>query len=245
MMASRDFDTILLLTGPIEAAALAGILSVRAPQLDIRHIESRAALDALDVETLAGARLIGYFTDVIVPQHILDAIGYGSYNFHPGSPDYPGWGPAHFAIYDQAPAFGVTAHVMHARVDSGPIIGSETFAVPPGTSVQRLEQFAFVALVRLFSDLAEALVLGAPLAELPIAWSGQTCTRRGIRAMRDVNAALSKNDLERRIAAFGEDQTGDGLFVTLHGHRFRYVAADNDRVVEPAHPAPPRIARRA
>lgn len=245
MTAPRSFDTILLLTGPIEAAALAGVLSVRDPRLDIRHVETLVELEALDSATLAGARLIAYFTDVIVPQAVLDAVGFGSYNFHPGPPNYPGWGPAHFAVYDRAVAFGVTAHVMHRNVDTGPIVGTDLFAIPPGTSVARLEQLAFVALVRLFSNLAELLVAAAPLAVLPIFWSGRKCTRRGHRDMRELSPAISKDDLDRRIAAFAEDQTGDGPFVTLHGHRFRYAAPDVETAAAPKPFAIKQFARRA
>lgn len=244
MTCARAFDTILLLTGPIEAAALAGVLSVRDPRIDIRHIETLAELNELDAATLAGARLIGYFTDVIVPQAVLDAVGFGAYNFHPGPPNYPGWGPAHFAVYDQAATFGVTAHVMQARVDSGPIVGVDLFAVPPGTSAPRLEQLAFVALVRMFSQLAEALIAAAPLTILPVTWSGRTCTRAGHRAMRDLPASVSKPDLDRRIAAFAQDETGDGVFITLHGHRFRYVAPVGE-MIEPEQQVVHRVVRRA
>jgi methionyl-tRNA formyltransferase len=224
MVAAGVFDTIILLTGSIEAAALAGVLGIRAPSIDIRHVETLAELEALDAATLARARLIAFSTEVIVPQTILDAVGYGAYNFHPGPPNYPGWGAGHFAVYEQAGVFGATVHVMHARVDSGPIVGVELFAIPDGTSVARLDQLAFAALARIFWNLAQPLTCAAPLEVLPVAWSGRKSTRRRHQAIRDVPITVSKDDLKCRIEAFGKDDTGDGLFVTLHGHRFRYVA---------------------
>jgi methionyl-tRNA formyltransferase len=224
MVAADVFDTIVLLTGSIEAAALAGVLGIRDPSIDIRHVETLAELESLGAATLARARLVAFSTDVIVPQAILDAVGYGAYNFHPGPPNYPGWGPAHFAIYEQAGVFGVTAHVMHKDVDSGPIVGVELFVIPDGTSVARLDQLAFAALARVFWNLARPLTCAAPLEVLPVAWSGRKCTRRRHQAIRDVPVTVSKNDLERRIEAFGKDDADGGLVVTLHGHRFRYVA---------------------
>lgn len=239
-------DTIVLLTGPIEAAALAGVLRIRNPRIDVRHAATLAELESLTGDELARARLIAFSTDIIVPPRILDALGFGAYNFHLGPPDYPGWCPAPFAVYDGAATFGVTAHSMLASVDSGPIVGVELFAVPPGTTVAWLEQMAFVVLARLFWTLAEPLTQSAALAELPLSWSGAKSTRQLYQNLRDVPATVSKNELDRRVAVFAGGETGADLYITLHGHRFAYVAPENETTADvPALPAIERVARRA
>jgi methionyl-tRNA formyltransferase len=246
MNARPAFDTIILLTGAIEAAALAGVLGIRDPRLDVRHVASLQELDALAPAELARARLIAFSTDVIVPPRILDALGYGAYNFHPGPPNYPGWGSAHFATYDRAATFGVTAHVMVEKVDAGPIIGVELFCIPPDTTALRLEQLAFVALARIFWNLAQALTQSEAPAVLPAAWSGRKTTRRLYEELRAVPPSVAKDDLDRRVAAFGRSDAGDGLTVTLHGHKFRYVAPDADPQAEERQMlAVERFARRA
>jgi hypothetical protein len=224
MTMSADFNTIILLTGRIEAAALSGVLGVRNPLLDIRHVETQDDLDAIGRTVLARARLISFMTDLIVPPSILDALGYGAYNFHPGPPTYPGWGPAHFAVYDRAELFGVTAHEMIARVDAGTIVDAIMFPVAPGTPVPGLEQMAFVALAQMFSNLAPKLTGPEPLAALPIEWRGPKRTQRQYRELQNVPATIAKDDLDRRVAAFGPAYIGDGLTITLFGHQFRYVA---------------------
>ena len=192
------------------------------------------------------ARLIAFATDVIVPRRILDRLGFGAYNFHPGPPSYPGWGPAHFAIYDGAATFGVTAHVMVDRVDAWPIVGVDMFCIPPGATVARLEQLAFAALARSFWNLAPALTQDAPLATQPIAWSGTKSTRRRHQAMRTVPVTVTKDDLDRRVTAFGAPDSGDELCITLHGHRFRYVAPEAEAPQEePELLAIEKFARRA
>ncbi len=225
-------DSIILLTGPIEAAALAGVLGLRNSTIDIRHVATLDELEALSPADLARSRLVAFSTTVIVPGPILDALGYGAYNFHPGPPDYPGWCPAPMAIYDRAATFGVTAHVMLDRVDSGPIVGVEIFCVPAGTTVAKLEQMAFVALARLFWNLAQSLTGREPLATQPIAWSGVKSTRRLYQDLREATASISKDDLDRRVAVFGDAGTGDDLTITLHGHRFRYVAPEKQIAAE-------------
>jgi len=182
------FDTIILLTGPGEQAALSALLLGHNPGLSIRAIGTREALDALAPELLARARLIGFATPVVVPARILGALGYGAYNFHPGPPEYPGWMPSHFAIHDRVSCFGATAHIMIDKVDAGAIVGVERFTVPPDASVQAIEELAYLHLARLLWKLAGGLATQSePLCQLAVVWSGRKTTRRMYEAMCDIS----------------------------------------------------------
>lgn len=220
------FDTIILLTGPTEHPVLDEVLRRDNSHLTIRPATTLAELDAIKPHLLRRARLIGFATNVVVPARILDALGYGAYNFHPGPPNYPGRTPAHFAIYDRATEFGVTAHAMTELVDAGPIVGVELFAIPPDTDVVKLGKLAYTHMARLFWRLARDMATRAgPLPELPIRWCGQKSSTQLYARMCDIPAAISKDDLDRRIAAFGSGHFGIDPTVTLHGHRFHYVRA--------------------
>jgi methionyl-tRNA formyltransferase len=180
------FDTVILLSSALERAVFMTVLSEHNPSLTVIPVETLADLNALEPDTLAGARLLAFVTGVIVPADVLDRLGYGAYNFHPGPPSYPGFAPAHFAFDERALEFGATAHVMTARVDEGPIVGVEMFSIPPGTSVASLEGMAYARLSYLFWSLANQLATcGKPLAPLPLSWSGKKTTRRDYAAMRD------------------------------------------------------------
>jgi methionyl-tRNA formyltransferase len=158
----------------------------------------------------------------VVPGAVLDALGHGAYNFHPGPPDYPGWAPAHFALYDGATTFGATAHVMARQVDSGPIVGVEPFVIPGGVDVRGLEQLAFVRLARLFWRMARDIAREAgPLPPLPISWSGTRSTRRMYADMCRIPGDVEASELARRIRAFHDDFRGIPLTVSLHGVRFQ------------------------
>jgi len=230
---ARMFDTIVLLTGPAEEAALTSVLRQHNPRLDVQAAKSLDELEAFGPSVLARARLLAFVTPVVVPARILAALGFGAYNFHPGPPHYPGWVPAHFAIYDRAGYFGATAHAMIERVDAGPIVGFKMFPIPPNTSVLRLQEMAFVELARLFWSLAPALATQSePLAELPMKWSGTRSTRRSYAAMCEISADISKDELERRIEVFGAGHYGLDLTVTLHGRAFRYAAPPAQNKIE-------------
>lgn len=229
------FDTVILLTGSAEQEPLASVLKQHNPQLAVLPARTLGDLEAVEQRLLPRARLIAFVTSVLVPNRILSRLGYGAYNFHPGPPNYPGWMPSHFATYDKTTDFGVTAHAITQRVDAGPIVGVDLFAVPPHTSVLELEKMAFVALARLFWGLAPQLATqGAPLPEMPMQWRGRRTTRKTYAQMCEILPDISKKELDRRVPVFGAGHCGVDLTVTLHGYRFRYVPADAEKTESPS-----------
>jgi methionyl-tRNA formyltransferase len=198
-------DTIILLTSAIERPIFTSVLRAHNPRLTIMPVATLAELNALKSDVLARARLIAYTTGIIVPANVLDQLGYGAYNFHPGPPNYPGWAPAHFAFYRRATEFGATAHAMVARVDEGPIVGVEMFPIPPEASVASLEGMTYARLSYLFWSLAQPLACcSEPLTQLPVRWSGTKTTRHDFAAIRGIALNISRNELDRRIEAFND-----------------------------------------
>jgi hypothetical protein len=128
----RAPSTLLLLTGRAEAAALAPSLARHNPACRIVPVADLGGIDSvLDEGDGTRARLVAFCTAVVVPPRILARIGCGAYNFHPGPPTYPGRFPSCWGSYEDARRFGATLHAMAARVDEGPIIAVEWFAVEP------------------------------------------------------------------------------------------------------------------
>ena len=188
-------DTIILLTGEVEYPLLASVLRSHNPYLTLRAVATLADVAALEPQVLRRARLIAFATDVVVTPSVLDQLGYGAYNFHPGPPHFPGWRPAHFAIHHRAAEFGATAHVMLERVDAGPIVGVELFRIPDGTTVEGLEELAYAQLARLFCQLAKPLAMEiGPLPELAVRWSGKKTSRRALAALSETTD-LGMNDV--------------------------------------------------
>ncbi len=220
------FDIVILLTGAAERAVLPSVLLGHNPRLTVLPVETSAELAALSPDLLRRGRLVGYVTPVIVPQRILAQLGYGAFNFHPGPPSYPGWAPAHFALYHQATEFGATAHVMIERVDAGPIIEVAMFAIPADISVLGLEGMAYARLAQLFWRMAKWLALNPePPPALPLQWGERKYFRSTYRAMCEISLDLPRDEFDRRLRIFGANHFGISLTITLHGVEFRAVAA--------------------
>jgi methionyl-tRNA formyltransferase len=221
---SAMFDTIILLSGAAELATLPLVLLGHHPGLSVIPVQTPADLAALDAAVLRRARLIAFATPVIVPVNILAELGYGAFNFHPGPPSYPGWAPAHFALYNRATEFGATAHAMIEQVDAGPIIGVALFPIPADITVFGLEGLAYAHLARLFWHMAGSLAIDAALpSTLPLTWGSKKYSRRTYREICQIPVDIPKDELERRLKVFGGNHFGVSPTIHLHGVEFRAV----------------------
>ncbi|MBI1246172.1 MAG: methionyl-tRNA formyltransferase [Alphaproteobacteria bacterium] len=211
---------IILLTGEREGPHLAEHLRLHSPELNVRHVSTREALDAAFVVPGAGRRLISFTTNIIVPGRYIAACEFGAYNFHPGPPSYPGVYPESFAVWEKAARFGATAHEMAKKVDSGPIVATEWFDISPEWGRMHVATLAFQALVRIFQALAPRLACDdTRLAPSGERWTGPTRYRAEFEKMCSVTPDISAADFRRRYRAFGEGPFKD-FNVTLHGYKF-------------------------
>jgi methionyl-tRNA formyltransferase len=218
------FDTVILLAGQAEQVVMPPVLRGHNPDLAVISVAYSADLAALDSDLLERARLIAFVTPEIVSKRILAKLGYGAINFHPGPPDYPGWAPSHFALYERATEFGVTVHIMVEQVDAGPIIDVARFPVPRDISVLGLEGLAYAHLAQQFWRMAKSLATDPKLPPvLAIEWGSRKYSRRAYRAMCDIPLDIPKDELDRRLKVFGGNHFGISPTINLHGIEFRAV----------------------
>ena len=52
-----------------------------------------------------------------------------SFNFHPGPPEYPGFGCYNFALLDKVSQYGSTVHIINDKFDNGKILNVSKFRV--------------------------------------------------------------------------------------------------------------------
>ena len=201
---SPGISRIILLTGPGEAPFLAQVLTAYNPALEIVVASDAVGLASACTAGGPGTRLLSFCSPVIVPAALLAALPGPSYNFHPGPPERPGRYPSVFALYENAGAFGVTAHEMMARVDSGPIVGAAWFAVKAGWGLAELEEQTLIQLFTLFKDLAPHLAVNpAPIAHQGIVWRGPKTSKADCDALCATHADMSEAEVDRRRRACG------------------------------------------
>ena len=219
--------TVLLLTSKFYAKNLIDVLVEKSPETAVIFVEHPNEILQFGGEFLSGCRMISFGSRFYVKPEVLDLISYKSYNFHPGPTNYPGWAPFNFALYDKSPDFGVTLHEMTADIDTGPIVGSKTFDIPAGCDVQRLMDLTTEAMYQLFDELSLDIAKGElPLPSIDLKWSGHIWTKKDFEQICRLNLDLSKEELEKRLHAFG---SSDGINLPhLVIDKSRYFVAEPD-----------------
>lgn len=122
-------------------------------------------------------------------------------NFHPAPPEYPGIGCVNFALYEEAPQYGVTCHYMSARVDTGAIVAVRRFPLLSTDSVATLLARAYDHQLVLFYEILTQVLEGEPLPMSEERWTRKPFRRTEFNALRRVSVSMDRGEIRRRIRA--------------------------------------------
>ncbi len=207
-----DDSSLIFLMKPLEAGFFTKSVHDIDPTVRIVAAASREELIEVADKAPANTRLIAFSTNVVVPAEILKKLDYNCINFHPGPPTRPGYRPTGFALYEGDREYGVTAHYMLEKVDSGAIVGARLFSLTQDAILVDIVKQAYLELARLFiallPDLARSTV---PLQPNGMEWTGKTSTRSDYEAIRRIPRDLPEHELVERFRCF------DGIYTPLDG----------------------------
>ena len=222
-------STILLLTSKFYAQRLIEMSVNKCPGIAVIYVEHPNELVHLGNEFLETARLISFGSRFYVKSEILNLVRYGSYNFHPGPPHYPGWAPFNFALYDRASIYGVTVHGMTSDIDAGDIVGTKKFEIPEVCDVQLLMDLTTKAMYDLYSDLiVDFAEKQTPLKAIGEDWSGHIWTKKDFENMCHIPLDVSEEELNRRIHAFGSSDGINLPYILLGNHKFMIAEPEDN-----------------
>ncbi|MFV3128708.1 formyltransferase family protein [Niveispirillum sp. KHB5.9] len=213
------FDRLLLATVPDLLPALLPLLPGVQPVDSLDRLRA-----ALDHDPGSSVRLVCIGFGRVVPPDLLARCRAGAINIHPGPHLYPGSAAAHLALYEGAEWFGVTAHLMSAAVDAGPILAEAIFPIPPDTGHRGLDELTWSALLSLLHQLAPAIRGDTPWPRPPgLSWWGHANRRADIIALARITDNMVESEVLRRWRAF-HDGPDSALTIQEHGQVRPYQA---------------------
>ena len=148
-----------------------------------------------------GDLLISFVSSWILPQSLLENAGLAAINFHPGSPEYPGTGCTNFAFYNNETEYGVTAHYMKAKVDSGNIIAVKRFPLKTEDTVYEVTQHCYQLLEEMFYEIMDCILHSKPLPASSEQWKRKPYTRKQLDDLCEIKPGMTEEEIERRIKA--------------------------------------------
>lgn len=207
---AKNEPTLFLLMKQMEADFFIGFTGKLAPTVRTQLVENLDALAEAIPTARPHTRLFAFSTSVIVPPEILRRIGYNAVNFHPGPPEYPGYRPTGFALYEGAKTYGVTAHYMTDRVDEGPIVGVDRFPIAPNAILIDVVKDSYQRLAKLaLAKLPALLRVDEPIPHLNEKWATRKTTKAQYDTMRRIPPDMPMDEVEKRFRCF------DGIYSPL------------------------------
>ena len=154
-----------------------------------------------EIRNWQGDYLLSYLCLWVVPTSAIEMAKYAAINFHPASPAYPGLGCNNYALYDNAPEYGVTCHHMAAKVDTGKIIAVKRFPVFPTDDVSSLLHRSYEFQLVLFYEIVSKILTDRPLPESTEQWTGRHHSREEFNTLGVIKPEMSDDEIARRVRA--------------------------------------------
>ena len=165
--------------------------------------------------------LISYLSPWIIPEEVLRKTKLWNVNFHPGPPEYPGTGCFNFAVYNNERSYGVTAHLMEKKVDTGKIIGIKRFPLSKLDSVHDLTIKSYSHLIGLFFETMDFILKNNNLPGCSETWRRKPYTRRELERLCKIEPDMAEVEIRRRVKAATYPNM-PGPYVELFGHKFEH-----------------------
>jgi methionyl-tRNA formyltransferase len=216
----KMLKNIICLSSDFIAQQVVDLLKGMDDRLSYFIVENLKSLEQYDANFLSETRLISVLSTTIVPKKILDCLGYGGINFHPGPPSYPGWAPYNFALYDEVEIYGTTAHYMEEKVDAGNIIGINYFPIKKEIDFDQLFMASTEGLSQLIREMSSHLISEKDLPSLPIQWGGKKFTKKLFKQYCEITENISEKELSKRIKAFGHGLETSKIFINSDDGNF-------------------------
>lgn len=165
--------------------------------------------------------LISYISPWIVPKSILRRTERWNINFHPGPPEYPGIGCFNFALYNGEKRYGVTAHIMEPKVDTGRVIAVKRFEVGADESVYSLSLKSYESMAGLFYEVMDFIKERKELPQSPERWKRKPYTRAELEELCRIDMNMGEEETGRRVKATTYPDK-PGPYIEAWGRRFEY-----------------------
>ncbi len=169
---------------------------------------------------------ISFLSPWIIKEQVLDNTRQWAINFHPGPPEYPGTGCTNFAIYNEEKTFGITAHIMKKKVDTGEILMVKRFPILSNDSVYSLTQRCYDYIIITFYELLDYIMENDDVPHPNNKWKREAYKRVELNKLCEITNDMDPEEINKRIKATTYPGM-PGAFIELNGKKFVYVEKNN------------------
>ena len=143
--------------------------------------------------------IISYLSPWIINKDILKKTNLYNINFHPGPPEYPGTGCYNFALFNNVKLYGVTAHLMNEKVDTGKIIKVKRFKVNKKMKLDELINKSYSTMFLLFVKVMKDFFKTSRFKFTKETWKRKPYTRNDLEKLCILKLIDKPNLVLRKI----------------------------------------------
>jgi len=194
---------------------------------EVTEVMSKTRTEKLpeDIKSWNGDYIFCFRSYFIIPIDLINRASITAINFHPAPTEFPGSGCINWALYDNSPIYGVTAHIMNEKIDNGAVVECRRYPVLPQDTVTTLLARAHMKTFDLLADITTGLAMEGKNyldkcldASKNEVWHGEARKMHEIDKLQKVDPNCTKEELERIIrATYTPDFPPE---INLHGYRF-------------------------
>ena len=147
--------------------------------------------------------LISFLNSVYIDKSVRKKIKINSFNFHPGPPEYPGFGCYNFALLDKVNYYGSTVHMINDKFDNGKIINVNRFKISyKKINLEKLISKTHENIIKQAKDFINIILNKKLKIESNFKWKKKAYTKKEFEIAREIKLNDSKGNVLNKIKAF-------------------------------------------
>ena len=164
--------------------------------------------------------LISFLNSRYISKSVRKKIKINSFNFHPGPPEYPGFGCYNFALLDQVNFYGSTIHVINDKFDSGKIVNVKKFKISyKKCNLEKLIKKTHENIFKQAKNFINVIRNKKLKIEENIKWRRKAFTKKEFEIAREIKLSDSKKNLLKKIKAFSY-KSYESVYLNIKGLKF-------------------------
>ncbi len=166
--------------------------------------------------------LISFLNSKYINKEIIEKIRNESFNFHPGPPEYPGFGCYNFALLDKVNFYGSTIHMINDRFDNGKIINVKKFKTSYKTlNLDKLISMTHKSIFEQAKNFISSLIKGQIKKNDNFKWKRKAYSKKEFEIAREIKLKDTKANIKKKIKAFTY-KNFDCVYINFRGFKFEF-----------------------
>jgi methionyl-tRNA formyltransferase len=164
--------------------------------------------------------VLSYLSKKVLKKKFFNKTKKYNINFHPGPKKYPGIGCFNFALYNNEKDYGVTAHLIDEKIDSGKIIKERTFKIDKSYDVKKISDKSYNEMFLLLKEIVKMIIKNR-IIFTEKKWERKAYTKKDLNKLAKIKNSYSKKKINKIIRCLYMHNK-PAPFIIIKGFKFEY-----------------------